>query len=199
MLFYYPYCIFQLLSLRSCFFLIAANHDKHHMHPDRLLRSFKTPSPFLCRTKTPMGQYSTPNQKKICQPPLHWEHHWVDDTSASVIAPLLVIGMTADSCVELDKPYLLSHPAETLRFAHIGPIKYQVLSYINMVPSFDFIAYKCSEHFCRRLWIISLRLELNGPTFGLFEPVISNGLTVDATVHHFQDYQDCSTSPSPRP
>lgn len=107
MLFYYPYCIFQLLSLRSCFFLIAANHDKHHMHPDRLLRSFKTPSPFLCRTKTPMGQYSTPNQKKICQPPLHWEHHWVDDTSASVIAPLLVIGMTADSCVELDKPYLL--------------------------------------------------------------------------------------------
>ena len=55
--------------------------------------------------------------------------------------------MTADSCVELDKPYLLSHPAETLRFAHIGPIKYQVLSYINMVPSFDFIAYKRSGTF----------------------------------------------------
>ena len=29
--------------------------------------------------------------------------------------------------------------------------KYQVLSCVNMVPSFDFIAYKRSEHFCRRL------------------------------------------------
>ena len=37
--------------------------------------------------------------------------------------------------------------------------------------------------------------QLNFPTFGLFEPVISNALTVDATVHHFQDYQDSRLFP----
>lgn len=65
--FCYPYIL--LINFDSChwlvwetFFLIAANHDKHHMYPDRLLRSFKTPSPFLCIRNSLAIQYS--KQKK---------------------------------------------------------------------------------------------------------------------------------------